>query len=540
MKVTEKPTTKDIENQEQISQQEQEEFAGLDLKKPLELEKKYQLALDQEIPEATPFEEKGLPRLVTVSVLTGIIFLSLVGFWLTIKPKLPQTVVKPDIPPKKNETENTEVEPDYRAKLALQNQKYDLEKDSPNPSKPNNTSNPKETPQPDIRIRVQQPTPPPTPTQKPRSSTRRYDVVRIQQPPTPRMTKYSQPPTPQKTSNRTPTVNVTESNFDPHQRWLELAQLGQTQSNVIPLPNSTPNNPSVSQPRLRQTTSQNTLISNTSTNGITPTVLNSPTIHTVNLDLNSQLFTDKSNYSDGEQGILHRRQSSKASVQSSPQTIPFGSRAIGIISSPLIWDTSNNDPNGQLYRRFAITLQEDFKDSQNQIAIASGTVLVVEATTINPQNYLVTASAIAIITKDEYGQIKQHPIPPGTILIQGLNYQPLIAQSLHRNQAEIIKQDILVGSLSALGRIGEVLTEPESTTTINGSFGTTTTTTKNSDPEIWQAFLDGFFNPIAERIAERSEQQIAEMLKNPNIAILPVNTEVSVVINGFISLNNKQ
>lgn len=162
-------------------------------------------------------------------------------------------------------------------------------------------------------------------------------------------------------------------------------------------------------------------------------------------------------------------------------------------------------------------------------------VLVAEATSVNPGSLLVQASAIAIVTTDGQGTIRQKSIDPGLILIQGANRQPLVARRQSNHEGKIFQQDLTIGILSSLGRVGEVLTEPEQATTFNGAFGTTTTT-KSRNPEIWSAVLDGFFNPLAKRMSDRSQQEINELLRRPTAAAIPVGTPVSVTANGFITI----
>ena len=170
------------------------------------------------------------------------------------------------------------------------------------------------------------------------------------------------------------------------------------------------------------------------------------------------------------------------------------------------------------------------------VALPAGTVLVAEAASVNPDNLLVQGSAIAIITTDSQGTVRQQPIEPGLILIQGTNHQPLVARRQSNHEGKILQQDLTIGILSGLGKVGEVLTEPEQSTTFNGAFGTTTTTTRSRDPEIWSAVLDGVFNPLAKRMSDRSQQEINELLRRPTVAAIPVGTSVSIITNGFITI----
>ena len=52
----------------------------------------------------------------------------------------------------------------------------------------------------------------------------------------------------------------------------------------------------------------------------------------------------------------------------------------------------------------------------------------------------------------------------------------------------------------------------------------------------WAAALDGFFNPLAERISDRSLRQEKELEKLPNLAVLEVGTEVTIIANDTFAL----
>ena len=84
-----------------------------------------------------------------------------------------------------------------------------------------------------------------------------------------------------------------------------------------------------------------------------------------------------------------------------------------------------------------------------------------------------------------------------------------------------------------MGKVGEVFTEPNtSSSLVSSSFGSSVSTVvNNSNREVWSAVLDGFFNPLAERISDRSLRQEAELEKLPNLAVLEVGTEVTVIAN---------
>jgi hypothetical protein len=243
--------------------------------------------------------------------------------------------------------------------------------------------------------------------------------------------------------------------------------------------------------------------------------------------------------SPGTQGIINRRslETDSNSERIFTKTIAIGTTAQGTVSVPLIWDTSTNDRQG--YHRFAITLTEDLLASNGSVALPANTVLVAEVANVTQDSYLVQASVIAIVATDRQGNVQQQTLAPGTILVQGEEGDPLIAENYADPSADIVRQDLLISLFSGLAKVGEVFTEPEQTATFsNNGFGglSTSTITQNRSPKIWSAVLDGFFNPLADRLSERSQQQIEELLNRPTVAVVPTGTSVSLIVNGIVQI----
>ncbi len=212
--------------------------------------------------------------------------------------------------------------------------------------------------------------------------------------------------------------------------------------------------------------------------------------------------------------------------------IAYGTKVTASVSIPLLWDeslSSSQQPN----KRFALTLNEDLLTSDGQVALAKGMVVVAETSSVNPDNRLVNATAVAIIDTNQQGTIQQRSIPSQKLTILGKQQQPLIAKGYLDHGGDYARTDLLVSTLSGLGKVGEVFTEPNTSSSVitNGFNSSVSTTVDNSNREVWAATLDGFFNPLAERISDRSLRQEKELEKLPNIAVLEVGTEVTVIAN---------
>lgn len=109
---------------------------------------------------------------------------------------------------------------------------------------------------------------------------------------------------------------------------------------------------------------------------------------------------------------------------------------------------------------------------------------------------------IAVLYRSRDGGFRQETIPPGAILIQGRQGEPLVAQRLHDLGGEIAGQDLLVGGLSALGRAGALLNEPteEFSNSISSNSFSSNTIRRSRRLSLLPALIDGFFNTTTVRI----------------------------------------
>ncbi|MCL1472074.1 TrbI/VirB10 family protein [Argonema antarcticum] len=247
--------------------------------------------------------------------------------------------------------------------------------------------------------------------------------------------------------------------------------------------------------------------------------------------------TTSSGMSAGEIGILNRTPiNQNTNIDIATKEIAIGSSAKAKVIVPMIWDEAGQSPTGG---RFAVQLTEDMKATDGAIALPSGTVLITEVNNVTRSNRLVSQSVVALVYPDDGGRIHQVPIPPGNLLIRGEDNQPLIAEGLFDRGSEIAKTDVLVGVLSSLGRVGEIINRPtqEVFSQQSGVFGSTTVRTNSKRrPSVLAAALEGFFTPTAERLRERSDRATQELLKRGNVAIVPEGTEVSVFVNSFVTV----
>jgi hypothetical protein len=500
-------------NEDNLSEEERAELSGYNNEEESESVEKLideRYLLDSEL-EKRELAQNGLVRGVFVFGLMLIPLLILLGFYNLTKPKERYVSVKSETPPSGEENLSDDELSRLKAELALKDQKSSLE------AKPV-TKEPVPT--------VNEIEPPPS-----------HTVVRER--PEPRAYRQPQPPPPRlatpTTSPIAVTPKITPKPVAPDRLWQQLASRGQSSATVATL----------SQGSLPSGVSPNSLESATESEPSpkVPRRVSEPKPASQNssiprVKLSSAQSTDSQDpeSSLGRTGILNRRPLDKVeSFQQEEVMVAIGTKTSGVVKMPLIWSEDGNSPTKG---RFIIELTDNLYGANEEVAFPSGTVFIANTLTVSPQNSLVQAEVIAILSQDADGQPKEQEIPPGAISILGRNNTPLIADNYRGGN--IASQEILVGVLSSLGRVGKIINLPEQeiTQSTGSVFGTTTIkSNRRKRPDLVAAALSGFFEPLSERMGERSQRALEELLSRPNIAVVPEGTQVSIVINSFLSLS---
>lgn len=520
-----------------MSLSEEKALAGYNEEVPELLEKEYLLRQEEEEPEAREASENPIVRLFTILSIGGTVIGAIGFLWLAFFSSSPpkQVVKKPMQPgtaiPTPDETS------ELKGRLAFQNQESQLAQ----PERQNRT---KVTSDSDTSAKQQTPRAAPPQQTVTRTIVRREPVLS----PPPRSVYPSNRPqfrtsqviTPQARPVQ-PTVQSTAP-VDPFEHWSTLAGLGQT---LGVSPKDTVSSEQLPASSTESDESEQSIISNrrnpavSSSSPLRPGITqdNQRPIQKVQIGGNNAYdaaSSEPAGMSPGEVGILNQR--SGATNVRQTKTVAVGASATAVVTAPMLWDQSGEmADNG----RFTATLTKDFRATDGSVALPNGTVFVVQTQSVNPGNNLVNMSVIGVVYQDSSGNIRQEQVTAGNLLVRGVNNRPVLAKNLLNTRGEIVKQDLFVGVVASLGRIGEIINRPEQETIIqqNGSFSSAISTSRTSKTNILAAALEGFFDPMSKRLTTRSDQAVQELKKRPNVVVIPERTQVSIFVNSFLTIN---
>jgi hypothetical protein len=179
------------------------------------------------------------------------------------------------------------------------------------------------------------------------------------------------------------------------------------------------------------------------------------------------------------------------------------------------------EANSQTTHQVYITTTESLTTTQGW-QVPPGAIVAVKVS-IAP-NGLVTGESQGIW----YGN---HPVklPAGALSLSSVNDDPLIAQAINPNSRAIARAENEAMLWGAVGQVGRVLSQPDTSVSINNG-GVTTTSTSNK-PNVVGAILDGAFNNKASSRKEEAQKRRELALSTPPIWVLPAGTEVLLVAN---------
>ncbi|BBD63164.1 hypothetical protein NIES2109_60140 (plasmid) [Nostoc sp. HK-01] len=228
-------------------------------------------------------------------------------------------------------------------------------------------------------------------------------------------------------------------------------------------------------------------------------------------------------------------QESQILTERKTRYLTVGEFATGILVTPLVkqqTDTKNNQQQTEEGRRFVAKLTQDFRDNYSEVAIPKGTLLAVELVGVDGGNYA-TANVRSII-KDN----TEYPLTAGAISVQGEKGKPLIAKKYQDKGGAIANYDITVGLVGGLAKVGEIINQPDSQSTINnstiGSFSSAVT--QNNRRNLGGAFLEGAFDSVGDILSERAARSTQEILARPNVWHIPQGTKVTFIVNRSLEL----
>lgn len=242
----------------------------------------------------------------------------------------------------------------------------------------------------------------------------------------------------------------------------------------------------------------------------------------------------------GERGILNRRAvpanedgttaeepTEESTAARTRHEIPLGSTVEAELIVPVV-----ASPDGETLGRFAVELTEPMLSAEGEVALPEGSILITEVVGIDRSSLAIQLTVVAAVYEDASGTLQQETLAPGVLLIRSDGDEALIAD--REGDGDPFFRDLAAGVLAGAGRVGEILNQPDVSTSVStgGGSSSSSTTVVREDPNVVGAALDGLFNETSERIIDRLEDE-----ERPEpVLVVEADTDVVVFANGFLSV----
>lgn len=231
-------------------------------------------------------------------------------------------------------------------------------------------------------------------------------------------------------------------------------------------------------------------------------------------------------YPSEEAGIIEGKQE---------QYLVVGSGASAILETPLVWSApaATNSAPQTLSSQFVARLTEPIKSNTGADAIPAGTRVAIEMSTVDNSGKAVARVTAILKNGTEY------PLSPDVISVFADGGKPLIANQYHDKGKDIFSMDSGLVVASGLAKVGEIINQPNTQSSVSqsgGVFSSSTSTSSNNNPSKTGAFLQGAFGALSDQIKQRNQRTLEEIYSRPNVWFVPKGTRILIVVNKSIQL----
>jgi hypothetical protein len=217
------------------------------------------------------------------------------------------------------------------------------------------------------------------------------------------------------------------------------------------------------------------------------------------------------------------------STYASSKKLRIGSTANATLINPIAWSPDGKDPAFANSPKFIVRLDEPLKGAEGAVVIPIGAELVVTVKSLDPKTGLADLTALQVIINNQ-----EYAPPPGSITVRGESGRPLMADKLQDKGREIASGDTALILFGALSKVGEIMNQPNSATSVAN--GNTTVSSVSNSPNILGAALQGGFSVLAQQQQQRNQQWISEIASRPDVRFIPSGRRLQVFVNQSISL----
>jgi hypothetical protein len=215
--------------------------------------------------------------------------------------------------------------------------------------------------------------------------------------------------------------------------------------------------------------------------------------------------------------------------------IATGTAVAATVVAPSIWaaGTDRDHEGDAVTQRGLVRLEEPLRDDAGEVVLPAGAALVVELDAVNEANGLAALTAVAAIAGD-----RELSLPEGAVAIRADDGDPFFAEPYDDRGDELAALDVGQALLGAVSTAAELVNRPRETSTIDHLDGgeTIATRQRNGDPDLLAGAIAGGFETLRDRVAERNDRAIEEILSRPVVWYVATERPVTLWVERGFSL----
>ncbi|PSB02768.1 TrbI/VirB10 family protein [Merismopedia glauca] len=214
-------------------------------------------------------------------------------------------------------------------------------------------------------------------------------------------------------------------------------------------------------------------------------------------------------------------------VEGEPQIL-VGTRAHGILETPVAWVGQNPNPQP----KFVIRLSESISYSNGARAIPEGSYLIVKIDSSNQAGFLNLSATEVLIPQSDGGTIAKS-LSPGAVIVLGGRGNLLEAKAVKRDR---LGGNLKMALLSGIGQSTELINRPDTQVSTNNGYYSSTTTS-NPQPNLLAGFATGVAQNLVDQEMSRLQQQVDNSRNNEPVFIIEKGAEVQIFVNSSFPLD---
>ena len=195
-----------------------------------------------------------------------------------------------------------------------------------------------------------------------------------------------------------------------------------------------------------------------------------------------------------------RASSSTPGLRDHPlSSVLVGSTVAAQLSTAIVMAGDNStpvSPDSPSATRYLVKLTADLKDADGNVALPSGSQIVVVARTFSQQNGNAEFVATSVLVNN-----KEYSAPKDALVIRSTNGGLLSFNK--QSTGGGLFQAVLPAFFSGLSQTGQVLNQPSSSATVSG--GSISATTTSSSPKPLAGFAQGFGQNLSQQMQQQAQ-----------------------------------